>query len=227
MSYLYLDESGNLGHQFQHAGVSRHLVITILEIPNEAAKKAMEKAVVKTMRHKVYGKGKRHRDIVTELKGAKTSLEIKQYFYRLVADIPFNLYTVILDKKRFLNHLQFNPSRVYNFITQLVLKQMPLEQATNYVMLTVDRSKSKVEIREFDASLFNQLEARIPPQVPLIIHHYYSHENPDIPLKIFMENRGKPLIYSLGVSIENMKRGMRNGMTFLKEKSCVSRHTPL
>jgi hypothetical protein len=42
MSYLYLDESGNLGHQFQHSGVSRHFVITILEAPNEAAKKAME-----------------------------------------------------------------------------------------------------------------------------------------------------------------------------------------
>jgi len=177
MSYLYLDESGNLGHQFQHSGVSRHFVTTLLEVPNEAAKKAMEKAVVKTMRHKICGKGKRHRDIVTELKGAKTSLEIKRYFYRQVADIPFNLYTVILDKKRFINHLEFNSSRVYNFITQLVLKQMPLEQATNYVMLTVDRSKSKVEIREFDTSLFNQLEARIPPQVPLIIHHYYSHEN--------------------------------------------------
>jgi len=177
MSYLYLDESGNLGHQFQHSGVSRHFVITILEIPDGAAKKAMEKAVVKTMRHKVYGKGKHHRNIVTELKGAKTSLEIKQYFYRLVADIPFNLYTVILDKKRFINHLQFNRSRVYNFITQLVLKQMPLENATNSVMLIVDRSKSRDEIREFDASLFKQLEARIPPQTPLIIKHNYSHEN--------------------------------------------------
>ncbi len=54
---------------------------------------------------------------------------------------------------------------------------MPLEQTTNYVMLIVDRSKSKAEIREFDAYLFNQLEARIPLQVPLIINHYDSHEN--------------------------------------------------
>ncbi|MGH7453872.1 MAG: DUF3800 domain-containing protein, partial [bacterium] len=177
MSYLYLDESGNLGYQLQTSGVSRHFVITILEVPNEQAKKAIEKAIVRTMRHKVHGKSTLQRNLVTEIKGAKTSFAAKQYFYRFVADIPFNLYTVILDKKRFINHLQFNQSRVYNFITYRVLKMMPLEQATNYIMLIVDRSKSKVEIREFNAYLFNQLEAQIPPQVPLIINHNYSHEN--------------------------------------------------
>jgi hypothetical protein len=175
MLYLYLDESGNLGYAFHSAGVSRHFVITILEVPDNAAKKAIEKAVTRTLRHKIYGK--HVRDLVTELKGAKTSLAVKKYFYRHVADIPFSLYAVVLDKQRFANHLQLNPSRVYNFIAQLVLKNMPLEQARDYVMLTVDRSKSKAEIQEFNASLLNQLEARIPPQVPLIIKHNYSHEN--------------------------------------------------
>jgi hypothetical protein len=177
MSYLYLDESGNLGYQLQTAGVSRHFVITILEIPDDSAKKTIEKAIERTLRNKMLGKRPPQRNSVTELKGAKTSFAIKQYFYRSVADIPFNLYSVILDKKRFINHLQFNRSRVYNFITHLVLKKLPLEQTTSYVMLTVDRSKSKAEIREFDAYLLNQLEARIPPQVPLIIQHYDSQEN--------------------------------------------------
>jgi len=177
MSYLYLDESGNLGYEFQRAGVSRHFVITILEVPDDHSKKALEKAIARTMRNKVLGKRLPQQNSVTELKGAKTSIEIKRHFYRSVADIPLNLFAVILDKKRFVNHLQFNRSRVYNFITQLVLKKLPLEQAKNYVMLTVDRSKSKSEIREFDAYLLNQLEARIPLQVPLIIHHYDSQEN--------------------------------------------------
>ena len=156
MSYLYLDESGNLGYQLQTAGVSRHFVITILEVPDDAAKKAIEKAIARTMRNKVLGKRLPQRNSVTELKDAKTSIAIKQHFYRAVAGIPFKLYSVILDKKRFVNHLQFNRNRVYNFITQLVLKKMHLDQATNYVMLTVDRSKSKAEIREFDAYLLNQ-----------------------------------------------------------------------
>ncbi len=53
MSYLYLDESGNLGYQLQTAGVSRHFVITILEVPDDSAKKAIEKAVERTMKNKI------------------------------------------------------------------------------------------------------------------------------------------------------------------------------
>ncbi len=33
MLYLFLDEPGNLGHHFQSTGVSRHFMITILEVP--------------------------------------------------------------------------------------------------------------------------------------------------------------------------------------------------
>ncbi len=177
MLYLFLDESGNLGHGFQSSGVSRHFVITILALPDSAAKKAIEKAVARTLRHKIYGKNVPQHDLVTELKGAKTSLAVKKYFYRLVAHIPFSLYAVVLDKQRFVNHLQLNASRVYNFTAQLVLKNLPLDQAREYVMLTVDRSKSKAEINEFNAYLLNQLEGRIPPQVPLTINHYESHDN--------------------------------------------------
>lgn len=67
MTFLYLDESGNLGHTFHRLGVSRHFVITILEVPNEAAKKAMEKAVERTMKNKVRGKSRLQHNLITEL----------------------------------------------------------------------------------------------------------------------------------------------------------------
>ncbi len=70
MSYLYLDESGNLGHHFQSPGVSRHFVITILEVPESSAKKAIEKTVARTIRNKIYGKHVPQHDLSTELKGA-------------------------------------------------------------------------------------------------------------------------------------------------------------
>jgi len=165
MSYPYLDESGNLGHQFQQAGVSRHFVITILEVPDEAAKKAIEKAVERTMKNKVRGKSRLQRNLITELKGAKTSFAIKNYFYSQVAGIPFKLFAVILDKERFVNHLQVSENRVYNFVAHLVIKEFPLEQATTRVTLVLDRSKSKPEIRAFNQYLLNQVEARLPPQV--------------------------------------------------------------
>lgn len=180
MSYLYLDESGNLGHQFQQADVSRHFVIMILEVPDEAAQKAIEKAVERTMKNKVRGKSRLQLNGITELKGAKTSFAIKRYFYSQVATIPFKLYTVILDKKRFVNHLQVSENRVYNFIAQLAIKEFPLEQETTRVTLVLDRSKSKPEIRAFNQYLLNQVEARLPPQIPLDIFHDDSQHNKPI-----------------------------------------------
>jgi hypothetical protein len=180
MSYLYLDESGNLGYQLQTAGVSRHFVITILEVPDDSAKKAIERAIERTMKNKVRGKSRLQRNLITELKGAKTSFAIKKYFYSQVASVPFKLYTVILDKKRFVNHLQVSENRVYNFVAHLAIKEFPLEQATTRVTLVLDRSKSKPEIRVFNQYLLNQLEARLPPQIPLDIFHDDSQHNKPI-----------------------------------------------
>jgi hypothetical protein len=180
MSYLYLDESGNLGHEFQSTGVSRHFVITILEIPDDGAKKAIEKAIERTMKNKIRGKSKLQRNLITELKGAKTSFAFKNYFYSQVASVPFKLYAVILDKKRFVNHLQVNENRVYNFVAHLAIKEFPLERATPRVTLVLDRSKSKPEIRAFNQYLLNQLEARLPPQIPLDIFHDDSQKNKPI-----------------------------------------------
>lgn len=180
MSYLYLDESGNLGYQLQTAGVSRHFVITILEVPNDSAKKAIEKAIERTMKNKVRGKSQLQRNLIIELKGAKTSFAIKNYFYSQVASVPLKLYAVILDKKRFVNHLQVSENRVYNFVAHLAIKEFPLEQTTTRVTLVLDRSKSKPEIRVFNQYLLNQVEARLPPQIPLDIFHDESQHNKPI-----------------------------------------------
>ncbi|MDZ7363908.1 MAG: hypothetical protein ONB46_24820 [candidate division KSB1 bacterium] len=61
----------------------------------------------------------------------------KKYFYRHLAAIPFTISAVILEKERFINHLQLNKTRVYRFITNLVLKELPMEQATDRVILTL------------------------------------------------------------------------------------------
>lgn len=178
MYYLYLDESGDLGHDIHASGTSRYFVITILDLRNQAARKKFEKSVVRTLKNKLHKSSATHsRKQSIELKGTATTLADKKYFYRLVSDTEFNLYTVVLEKSRFINHLQLNKSRVYNFITHLVLKELPLKEASTQVILTLDRSKSKREIHEFNTYLLNQVEARIPPQIPLNIYHDYSHEN--------------------------------------------------
>jgi hypothetical protein len=177
MEYLYLDESGDLGHPIQSPGASRHFVIAVLELTSERDRKAIEKAIARTMKHKARKKQAPKKRPLTELKATTTDLATKQYFYRQVARIPFTISTVIIEKERFLNHIQLNPNRVYGFITHLALKALPLEQATTRVVLTIDRSVHSAAIPEFNDHVVKQLEIRIPPLVPLAVNHYFSHES--------------------------------------------------
>ncbi|MDZ7288969.1 MAG: DUF3800 domain-containing protein [candidate division KSB1 bacterium] len=216
MSYLYLDESGNLGYQLQTAGVSRHFVITILEVPDDSSKKAIKKAIERTMKNKVRGKSRLQRNLITELKGAKTSCAIKNYFYSQVASVPFSIYAVILDKKRFVSHLQVSKTRVYNFFAHLAIKEFPLEQATARVTLVLDRSKSKPGIRIFNQYLLNQVEARLPPRFLWISSMMIRR----------ITNQYKRLIFSHGESTGNMKRKIRGGMKYFAARSFMSRYTP-
>lgn len=177
MYYLFLDESGDLGDYLQSPGASRHFVITILAVSDDHSRKAIEKAVFRTLKYKLQRKKNKRTKHLSELKATAADFSDKRYFYRQMISVPFLLYSVILDKAKFVNHLQLDPKRVYGFITNLVLKKLPLERATTRVILTLDRSMGSVRIREFNDHLFKQLETRIPPHVPLSINHHYSHED--------------------------------------------------
>ncbi|MCI0691808.1 DUF3800 domain-containing protein [candidate division KSB1 bacterium] len=177
MYYLYLDESGDLGLNLQRPGTTPYFVIMVMEVTSDADRKAIEKAITRTIKNKNQKKSSgRHRPIA-EIKGTETDLADKKYFYRHVVAIPFRLYTLILDKLRYRDQLLKNKDRVYNFLTHLTLKELPLEQASTRIALHLDRSKRKLAIREFNAYMFKQLEGRIPPHVPLDIHHDSSQEN--------------------------------------------------
>jgi len=96
MFYLFLDESGDLGFDFNKPGTTKYFVETVLLLPNTAAKRAMEKAAERTLKAKV-SPGRKDRSVL-ELKGAETDFAVKRHFWRQCAQIDFEIYTVILDK---------------------------------------------------------------------------------------------------------------------------------
>jgi hypothetical protein len=55
-----------------------------------------------------------------------------------------------------------------------VLDQIPFGDAKLKVELTIDKSKSKPEIVEFNNYIYRQLESKIDPAVPLNIYHVNS-----------------------------------------------------
>jgi hypothetical protein len=138
-------------------------------------RKKIAKAVKRTLQNKS-PKQKR-----AELKGSKQSIQVKKYFYRHIDSVPFELYSLTLNKRRVYDYLSQKRDRVYNFIARKVLDVIPFATASVRVSLVIDRSKSKKEIKEFDDYLIRQLSGRIEPRIPLDIDHHLSHE--DLPLQ--------------------------------------------
>jgi len=173
MWFLYLDESGDLGFDFVNKKPSKFFTITILAISGVDKNRALINCVKHTISRKFHRKGNN----TAELKGSKTSLEIKRYFYERCKNIKFGIYALTLNKRRLYEKLSKDKERVYNYIARLVMDKIPFEKAISRVELIVDKSKSKPEIEEFNSYIMRALKGRLDPKVPLDIYHYLSHEN--------------------------------------------------
>lgn len=176
MWHLFLDESGDLGFDFVNKKPSKFFTITILATSSEDTHRQINKAVKKTLARKLNYRKKRD-NVAQELKGTHTTLAIKQYFYELIKDQKFAVYAITLNKRRVYERLTKDKERVYNYISRLVLDQIPFEKNDgDRIILTIDRCKAKPEIQEFNNYIKSQLEARINPDTPLDIVHKPSHE---------------------------------------------------
>ena len=168
MKWLFLDESGDLGFDFTGKKPSRYFTICVLEVDSKDSIIRLRKAVEKTLKNKLR---KREKDTSYILKGSKTEISVKKYFYRIVQDLNFKIYSVTLNKERVFRSLLENKGRVYNWISRLVLEKIPIESSSTRIRFVLDKSKSKREIEDFNQYIINQLMARVDPNIPLDIRH--------------------------------------------------------
>ena len=174
---IYLDESGDLGFDFNKSKTSRKFVITLLVCQNRDAIDCFRKAVSRTLKNKLnHKKGDRK---IQELKGTGTTIEVKQYFYRHLLRDGWQLYTVVLNKTRVNDDLRksHTKKKLYNFLARFILEKIDLNNAAPAVTLVTDRCKNREEIQDFNSYVANQLEAMLPLNVPLNIYHERSHDN--------------------------------------------------
>lgn len=78
---IFLDESGDLGFDFNKPMTSRKFVITLLVCDGKGVIDSLRKAVRRTLKNKL-NRNKSGNRVAQELKGAKTTLAIKKYFFR-------------------------------------------------------------------------------------------------------------------------------------------------
>jgi len=162
---MYLDESGCMGFDFENKQSSRYFVITVLVCRDELMDKHLQNAIIRTIKNKLGNKA-------NELKGAKTELKVKTYFLTQLHKLAvrdFEIYAVIIDKRRLLKTNTQNKPHLYNQITGMLLQQITI-QDKGTVKLIVDKCKDKYEMRVFDDYIKRQLNL----EMPFFIHHYSS-----------------------------------------------------
>jgi len=168
--FLYLDESGDLGFDSSKPGRSNYFTICILAIRTPTRHKAILNAAKKTFRRKVNHKTK-GKGVVQELKGSKTSIGVKTFFFNQIAGVHFGVYALTLEKSKLYEKLQKEKDRTYNYLSRLLLDELPFEAADTTVDLFIDKSKSQKEISNFNSYISRQLKQRLPAQVLLRISH--------------------------------------------------------
>lgn len=181
MWWLYMDESGDLGFDFVNKKPSRFFTLCILATSCHETTIAFKRAVKRTIRRKLNPPGKRTR-WVEELKGSRTTLEIKKYAWRMIEDSQFGVYCLTLNKRRVYERLTRDKERIYNYVARLVVDRIPFEKATGNVQLIVDRSKGQKEIAEFNRYIASALEGRIAPNIAFDLTHEDSRVWPGLQL---------------------------------------------
>lgn len=171
---IYLDESGDLGLDFSKARTTRKFVITLLVCEDHSASEAFRYAVRRTMKNKI-NRGKKQGKGTEELKGATTTLAVKEYFFRNLPSTGWHIYSVILDKKSLPAHT--SKKRLYSFLARSIVERVPLHDCGESVTIVVDRSQNAADIAVFNDNLIRDLEGLIPLDIPVYISHEPSHEN--------------------------------------------------
>lgn len=161
---IYLDESGDLGFDFESKKPSLYFVITLLVCKNGATTKVFQKGIERALKNKVNHKANK-KTVKQELKGSETTIGVKRYFYKhITCCLDWCIYTIVLDKRNLYQKLGVVPvhKNLYNNLARQILEKVSFDKVDNPVRLLVDRSKNTTEMIEFNRYVADHLASLLP-----------------------------------------------------------------
>ncbi|MDR0900748.1 MAG: DUF3800 domain-containing protein [Methanobrevibacter sp.] len=145
-SYLFLDESGDLGFNG-----SKYFVISILEVDSLKDSKKLEKLINKMKRQKFNKELKNF----NELKAYKLSDKMKIYLLTNLRNFNINSYSLVINKNVFSNSNKINSDNVnyvyMDFICNLISRiniNYPINMSLDNFVLEKHKNKFKNKILE-------------------------------------------------------------------------------
>lgn len=144
MTYIYIDESGDLG--FSKKG-SDYFILTCVKIDNEETNQSFRRIPKKVRQRKL---SKKHKKLA-ELKFSNSSNEIRTNFLSRAAKLNLEIYSVIIKKDKTYGKLQNNLSILYNYLIKILLED-PLRKLRDslHLHICLDRCMSISQRENFE-----------------------------------------------------------------------------
>lgn len=154
MAYIFLDESGDLGFNFQNTKTSKYFIITCLFIKN---KSPIEKIVSKIFKSFTAKERRSHCGV---LHCFKEKPKTRYKLFNLLNQKDISILSIYLNKKKVYSHLKDEKHILYNYITNILLdriytkKLVPLNEPIRLVVS--QRETNKFLNQNFEAYLIGQ-----------------------------------------------------------------------
>ncbi len=132
VSYIYIDESGDLGLRG-----SRYFIIVavICNDPKELGR------IIKKLRQR---KLKKHIKNLPEIKANNSRREIREYVLRKFRNLDVSTYALIVDKSKILPRLYDVKNRLYNYFAGILIDDLEHEKE---VSIVIDKKDTNALIR--------------------------------------------------------------------------------
>ncbi|MBU0536238.1 MAG: DUF3800 domain-containing protein [Nanoarchaeota archaeon] len=172
MTYIYIDESGDLGFSKQS---SLYFVISCIKIDDDKSHIKLSRIPKRIRQRRL---SKKHQK-TPELKFTNSSKLIREQFLNRINKIDLEIYSLIIKKEYTQERLKDNLPVLYNYLIKILLEK-PLRKISNKKILNIclDKCMSKKQCENFEnyvktefLSTFNEI-----PQLNII--HESSQNNP-------------------------------------------------
>ena len=147
MSYIYIDESGDLGNK---ENSSKYFVIAAIEVKDS---KKLDRIINKIRRD-----SKKYIKTSNEIKGAKLPINLKKKILKRINNLENNVFVIVFNKdNRYKLRQNYNNNLLYDELSSELSKIMKITSPT---FIFVDKSKNKKEDmivynRKFKKNLIN------------------------------------------------------------------------
>ena len=159
MSYIYIDESGDLGTK---KGSSKYFIIAAIKVENS---KRLDKIIKKTRRD-----FKKKMLTSNEVKGGNLPYELKIKILEKLKNIDYEVFIIVFDKENRYKIGYGDNKKAYDILASRLAKLINIDKPT---FIFIDKSKNKQEeIENFNELFLNNLN-NIKKQ-PIKIKHTNS-----------------------------------------------------